>query len=293
VAEGEIVEAPTVMVTLDYDTPCPAGKTTCEILPGFDVVMACGDGNVWRPRENCGDARQCTDGACEPGAPHEKPDAADPEGAVSRELAITVCDPSIPKNRFTTEIANPYFPVVVGSRRVLEGEDDEEENMRVEITVPDEAPVDVDGVATRVVEELESEDGVLRQRTRNYYAQAEDGTVCYFGEEVWQIDDGREQYFEAASWLSDTANRIYPGIVMPAAPVFGMTFQQQVAPGICLDRGEIVGAKDALDTAAGIFDDTLWILETSPLDASGDGALKVYAKDIGLVADEGLALIER
>lgn len=94
---------------------------------------------------------------------------------------ISVCDPEV--GMFSLVIDNGFFPLVVGAETVLEGVDDEGVEIRVEISVLDETE-EVAGVTTRVVVETEFEDGELVEISRNFYAQAPDGTVCYFGEDV-------------------------------------------------------------------------------------------------------------
>src|SRR5512134_3804896 len=96
------------------------------------------------------------------------------------ELELSVCgEAGAP---FTLEIDNPFFPLPVAHHLVLEGDEDGT-TIRVEITVLDETE-DVGGVTTRVVEEAEYEDDEVVEIARNFFAQASDGTVCYFGETV-------------------------------------------------------------------------------------------------------------
>ncbi len=286
ISEGEIVEVPTAMVELDYSDPCSEGKTRCEIVPGFDLVMGCRDGHLWRPEENCGDDARCEDGACVDGVPHYPVTCEGDEGVELQELGIDVCDPS---NEFTTHITHPYFPLVVGSRHTLEGEDDEDEEIAIDVEVLEEEAL-IDGVYTRVVEEVETEEGVFQKRERTYYAQAADGTVCFFGEEVWGFDD-IEYKVEEKSWTSDHENHLYPGIMMPAEPLVGMMYSQQLAPGVALDRGRVILIGEPIVVSAGTFTDTVWVLESSPID-DGETSLKVYAREVGLVLDEQIELVE-
>ena len=99
------------------------------------------------------------------------------------ELDVSICDPS--GGPLSLDITNPYLPMPPGHQVVLEGPDGSGTG-RVQITVLDDVKV-VAGVETRVVEEREWLDDQLTEVSRNYFAQASDGTVCYFGEEV----DGR------------------------------------------------------------------------------------------------------
>jgi hypothetical protein len=67
-------------------------------------------------------------------------------------------------------------------------------------------------VTTRVVEEIEWEDSIpfgtidageaLIERSLNYFAQTQDGTVCYFGEAVDIYENGVVVSHEGA-WRAD------------------------------------------------------------------------------------------
>lgn len=197
------------------------------------------------------------------------------------ELDIAVCDASA--GPFSLVIDNAFLPFVVGTAQVLEDEDGEE---RVRISVLDETEV-VSGVVTRVVEEREWESGALAEVSRNFFAQAPDGTVCYFGEDVDEYEGGEVVRHEGA-WRAgqDSAK---PGILMPADPGVGMAYAQEVAPGVAEDRGEIIAMGDTVETPAGTFTDTVTVRETSPLDAGS--SLKHYARGVGMIYDDGIALI--
>ncbi len=207
-------------------------------------------------------------------------------GGVCPELTvgIEVCDPDA--GPFSLVIDNGFFPVVVGSETVLEGVDDEGVLIRVEITVPGDTEM-VAGVNTRVLVETEFEDGEIVEISRNFFAQAPDGTVCYFGEDVDNIEDG-EVVNNDGSWRAgENGNR--PGVIMPADPEAGMVFQQEAAPGIAEDQAEVIALGEEIDVPAGMFDDTLTTEDCNPLDGSMD--LKVYVDGIGLAIDEAAELI--
>ncbi len=198
---------------------------------------------------------------------------------------IDVCDPET-GGPFSLVIDNGFFPVEVGSETVLEGTDDEGVVVRVETTVPDETEV-VAGVTTRVLVETEFEDDELVEQSRNFYAQAPDGTVCYFGEDVDIFEDGEIVSHEGAWRAGEDGN--LPGIQMPGDPEIGMIFQQEFAPGIAEDQTEILAFGETIDVPAGMFSDTLTTEDCNPLDESTDS--KVYVDGIGLAIDEFAELI--
>jgi hypothetical protein len=188
-----------------------------------------------------------------------------------------VCDPS---ETFTTVIDNPYLPLPPGRRIELQGN-----GLLVRITVLDETET-VAGVDTRVVEEYEAADGRVLEISRNYFAQAQDGTVCYFGEEVDIYDENGDVTSHAGAWRAGGGNA--PGIFMPSSPQVGQAFHQEIAPGVAEDQAKVVALGERTQVPAGTFEDTVTMLDRNPLDGSED--TKVYARDIGLIVDEAVLM---
>jgi hypothetical protein len=208
--------------------------------------------------------------------------SSSPGLAGSGDLDISICDPA--NGPFTVESTNEFFPMEVGTVSVLSGEEADAGTLEVVRTVLDET-VDVAGVTTRVIEERESAEGDLVEISRNYFAQAPDGTICYFGEDVDTYEGGVVIGHEGA-WQAGGDN--LPGIQMPAAPEVGMTYDQEYAPGVAQDHGEITAMGELVSVPAGDFEDTLRVIETTPLDA--DQSLKIYARGVGQIVDETLEL---
>ncbi|MBZ0271890.1 hypothetical protein K8I61_07615 [bacterium] len=201
-------------------------------------------------------------------------------------LDLAVCAPE--NGPFTTDIDNDFLPFQVGMLLVLEGEDDGE-SIRVEVEVLDETE-EVAGVTTRVVTETEYEDGELVEISFNFFAQAPDGTVCYFGEDVDDYEDGEIVGHEGA-WRAGEAD-YEAGILMPGTPEIGQAFYQEYAPGTAEDSSEITAFGESVSTPAGDFDDTLTAMDYDPLDGECEGERKVYARGIGNIVDEAAVLVE-
>lgn len=207
-------------------------------------------------------------------------------------LDIDVCDPET-GGPFSLDGANEFFPLVVGNMSVLEGMDVDDEGQEVEIriesTVLDETEM-VAGVETRVVEDMEFEDGELIEVAHDFYAVTPDSTVCYFGEDVENYEDG-EFVDDAGSWRAgENGNK--PGIIMPGDPQVGQVYMQESAPGIAEDQAENVALGEELDVPYGVFDDTLSVEDCNPLPPE-EGAIdeKVYVSGIGIALDEAAELI--
>ena len=220
----------------------------------------------------------------------------------AKKLDISRC--ATTNTGFTTTFTNPYFlPGAGGHQLVLEA-DENGEHLRIEMTLLT-VTRNVGGVTTRVLEEREFVDNTLAEVTWNYHAQASDGTVCYFGEDVDVYDNGtithaapgapwgRAGLFGPASpfgivaWCGVGPNQ--PGIFVPPNPQVGMEFQMEVAPGVALDEGRIVGT-GPVTVPFGRFRNTIRIREFNPLDAGKD--YKVLAAGVGFVIDGSQVLTD-
>jgi hypothetical protein len=215
------------------------------------------------------------------------------------ELDLALCAPPR-ENTFTLEIDNTYFPLEVDRQWVYQGTE-HGQTIGLQITVLNETEDFYSGrrtVTTRVVEELEWEDvnanGLvddgaesLIEISRNFYAQTQDGTVCYFGEDV-DIYEGGVVVSHEGAWRADDRGNA-PGIFMPADPQPGMTYQQEAAPGIAEDTATVIRRGRTVTVPAGTFSDTITVRDFNPLD--GSKGTKVYAPGTGLIVDGPLDLI--
>jgi hypothetical protein len=212
------------------------------------------------------------------------------------ELDLALCAPD--QNTFSLTIDNDYFPLPVDQEWVYQGKE-QGQNIGLQITVLNKEEKLYSGqstVTTRIVEETEwedtngngliDEDENLIEISRNFFAQTQDGTVCYFGEEVDIYEDGVVVSHEGAWRADDPGNA--PGIFMPATPEVGMRYQQEVAPRVAEDRATIV-RRGSFTVPAGTFDDTITVRDFNPLD--GSRSTKVYALGVGLIADDVLELV--
>ena len=179
---------------------------------------------------------------------------------------------------------NQYFVMEPGFQVLLEGG-----GTKLQITVLNETKT-VDGVATRVVEEKEWKDGKLAEISRNYFAMcAQTKDVFYFGEDVNFYENDKVVKTEG-SWLAG-ANGNRAGLMMPGAPQLKMKYYQEIAPGVAMDRAEIVSLTETCKTPAGTFSGCLKVKEGSAIDRTAI-EYKYYAQGIGLVRDGDLRLVK-
>lgn len=201
-------------------------------------------------------------------------------------LDIAICAPTA--GPFSSTITNAFFPAAAGTQWVLEGT---EGGVAVvlQISALDETEP-VAGVTTRVLEERETQGGDLVEVSRNFLAQASDGTVCYYGEDV-DIYEGGVVVGHEGQWRAGVGGAL-PGILVPAAPAVGQAFVQEVALGVAQDRVEIVAAGETVSVPFGTFTNTIRYRETTPLEP-GVKSTKVYAQAVGPVVDDVVRLTGR
>jgi hypothetical protein len=191
------------------------------------------------------------------------------------------------KCKLSTNGANEYFILIPGYTSILESQDTSDKSQLV-ITVLDDTKV-VDGIETRVVEEIETEDGELTEISRNYFAICEPSMdIFYFGEDVDMYEDGVVLNHDG-SWLAGTENS-KPGLIMPGNAQVGMKYYQEIAPRVAEDRAEIVSVNDRISTPFSNFENVLKVEESNPLEP-GKTEYKYYAPQIGLIQDEDLVLV--
>lgn len=189
--------------------------------------------------------------------------------------------------RFTATGRNTYFILEPGYQLVLEGKEDHE-TVRLVITVLNETKT-IGNIETRVVEENESVNGKTIEISRNYFAYCkENSSIYYFGENVDMYKDGKVVSHEGA-WIAEGKNKA--GVMMPGLILLGARYYQEIAPGIAMDRAEIISITEQINTTAGNFTNCLKVEETTPLEPKNK-EYKIFAPGIGLIQDGDLVLVK-
>ena len=188
------------------------------------------------------------------------------------------------------KITNPYQPFTVGGVKVYNGQKSGKPDVVVDIFLPDTRTFQVNGapVACHILQETEFLDGQLIEISRNHLAQADDGTLYYFGEAVDTYQGGVIVDHEG-SWLvggateptdpPSTANAPAPTVYMPESPALGDVFKQEdLAPVVDeTDTVKEVGLK--VHVPAGSFPNCIQVLETTILGDKPE--TKWYARGVG------------
>jgi hypothetical protein len=188
------------------------------------------------------------------------------------------------------QITNPYQPFPVGGVKVYKGKKDGKTDVVVDLFTADTRVFQVNGmpVTARILQETEFLDGQLIEISRNHLAQADDGTLYYFGELVDEYENGVIVNNEG-SWLvggatepgdpPSTGNATTPTVFLPASPAVGDVFKQEDIAPIAdeTDTVKAIGLK--VRVPAGAFPNCIQVLETTTLGDKPE--TKWYARGIG------------
>ena len=150
------------------------------------------------------------------------------------------------------DITNPYLPLGSLKQDILEGKE-EGKKIRIERTAKPDLrktfKIGKQTVETLAVEDREYEDGQITEVAMDYFAQADDGTVYYLGEDVDAYKDGKVASHEGA-WLFGKDTRI-PGVLMPAHPKVGDKFKSEDVSKTINEQDEVMSLSETVTAPAG------------------------------------------
>lgn len=181
---------------------------------------------------------------------------------------------------FTTEIDNPYWPMVPGARWVYRERDGEGGMQRVVVTVTDQTRRIANGIEARIVRDTVSQDGEPIEITDDWYSQDSEGNVWYLGERTAEYEHGKV-VSRAGSWEAGV-DGAQPGIAMPARPRAGMAYRQEHYAGEAEDRAEVLSADEQVEVPFGHFTDVVLTKDLVPLEPHVL-EYKLYAPGVGPV----------
>jgi hypothetical protein len=210
----------------------------------------------------------------------------------AQEQAAKAKKSATPKFSHSREITHPYLPLGLVNEDILEGQEDGKQ-ARVERTAKPDLhktfKLGKQKVEALVIEDRVFEDGKLMEVALDYFAQADDGTVYYLGEDVDEYKDGKVVGHEGA-WLLGVHTQT-PGVLLPANPKVGDKFKSEEVPKITTEGDEVMSLSETVTVPAGTFQNCLKVKE---LLSDGKTEYKYYAKGVGCVkelpADGELAL---
>ncbi len=187
---------------------------------------------------------------------------------------------------------NDFFPFEPGAFKLYRGKSEGEKIAVLDVYTAETRTFDWGGgeVETRLLLEVEFEAGVLVEVSQNWFAQADDGSVYYFGEVVDDYEDGVIVAHEG-SWLvggptlpsdpPETGDADDPALIMPDNPEEGDTFKPEDLLPIVDETVEVLAVDQTVKVEAGKFEDVIKVEETSSLSEGSE--FKWHAAGVGVV----------
>ncbi len=187
---------------------------------------------------------------------------------------------------------NELMPFEPGGVKVYTGRSEGEGIAVVDLYLEETRLFDLGGtpVECAILQETEFEAGVLAEISRNYFAQADDGSVWYFGEVVDNYADGVIADHEG-SWLVggptlpadplETATAEVPALFMPDAPQVGDTWKPEDLFPLVDETVEMIAEDVTVKVPAGKQEGCIKVKETTQLDNGFE--FKWYRPGLGFV----------
>ena len=185
---------------------------------------------------------------------------------------------------FVRHVDNPWFPLRPGTTYVYRGAQ-EGDPVRDTVRVLHRTRR-IQGVRCTAVRDQVYVRGQLAERTTDYYAQDDHGTVWYFGEQTAELDANGHVTSTEGTWRSGV-HGARAGIFMPPHPRVGRTYQQEFLRGHAEDRFTITSRRAHVTTP---YVTTGQALRTKEFTALEPGIFdaKLYVYGIGNVAEQSL-----
>jgi hypothetical protein len=159
-------------------------------------------------------------------------------------------DLSTPTFTDPTNVTNPLFPVSKQDSVLMVGHVDGKP-FRTEVTLlPETRIVEWQGqrIETLVSQYMAYLDGRIQEVAYDLYAQADDGSVWYFGEDVADFEDGAIVTKEG-TWIVGKDGPA--AMIMPADPKVGDTYRTENTPGIAFEEVTVKAVGKTIDGPLG------------------------------------------
>jgi hypothetical protein len=176
-----------------------------------------------------------------------------------------------------TPITNPLHPTSEVTQVIMGGHV-EGKPFRTEVTLlPWTKPIEWGGktVDTAVIQYVAYLDGRIHEVALDWYAQADDGSVWYFGEDVFNYEDGRVADTEG-TWIA--GDETPAAMIMPAEPRVGNVYRPENAPGIAFEEVHVDKVDQVLTGPSGKITGAI---EVNELHMDGTREGKIFAPGYG------------
>ena len=183
---------------------------------------------------------------------------------------------------FVRSVTNPWFPLKPGTVFVYTGEKDGKRGRDV-VTVTRRTKL-IQGVRCTEIDDRLYGDGLLTERTKDWYAQDVRGNVWYFGEETAELNKAGKVTSREGTWRAghDGAKA---GIFMSAHPKVGQSFRQEYLKGHADDHFAVLSTSASVVVPYTAAAHALLTKEWTPLEPDTLDH-KLYIRGTGLAKEE-------
>ena len=141
----------------------------------------------------------------------------------------------------------------------------------------------IDGVTCTAVSDVvtDPKTGAFIEKTKDYYAQDKTGNVWYFGESSAEYDHGKV-VSRAGSWKAGAKGAL-PGIIQEAHPHVGDSYDEENAPNVAHDHGQVISLTGSASVPFGTFKNNLLVTHETSVLEPGAAENKYYLAGVGEV----------
>ena len=182
-----------------------------------------------------------------------------------------------------TDIDNRYYPLTEWDRCELRGREDGERVRVIRKLLDRTWTFKHEGRRFRaaVIEDKAFENGELVERTLDYFAQGDGGTVYYLGEHVDNYKNGKVVNHNGTWLFGRHTDRM--GIGMPARPRVGSRWRHEDVPGITTESDEVVAILKKVTVRGKTYRNVLKVREL--IRPENEAEVKLYAPGVGNISE--------
>ena len=211
--------------------------------------------------------------------------AATSVAAAFGSQAFAAPNPAVNPPRFSGHVQNAWFPLRPGTVYTYRGVKDALPVKDV-LTVTHATKV-IQGVRCTVVNDRLYTRGRLIERTTDWYATANDGTVWYFGEATATLDPKTGHVNSTDGSFQAGVNGARAGIYMPGHPRISQSASQEYYKGHAEDHFTVLSFTAHANTPAASSRHALLTKEFTPLEP-GVIDHKLYVRGVGTALEEAV-----
>src|SRR5919112_525775 len=257
------------------------GVAAFLLLASLSIVEACGSDTTAKNDESPAKMETGARSAASTAAAVEGGSKMIPQPPISGDIPVAPeskrVDLSMPTFSDPTKVTNPLFPVSKQDSVLMVGHVDGKP-FRTEVTLlPETRIIEWHGqrIETLVSQYTAYLDGRIEEVAYDLYAQADDGSVWYFGEDVADFEDGAIVTKEG-TWIVGKDGPA--AMIMPADPQVGDAYRTENTPGIAFEEVTVKAVGKTLDGPLGSVKGGL-LAEELHMDGKTEG--KTFAPGYG------------